>query len=108
MAHHVERVLPAVRLLKGLQDLVDGEARGLLAWRVLLKRGEERSDLVLRGHQQEHMADVPVPIGVRCDGGALVRVRLQVEQIRKSKVLELPLPDPSELADSDLWTPAAA
>ena len=64
-------------LLKGLQHLVDSEARGLLARGVLLERGEERSDLVLCRHQQEDVTDVPVPVGVRRDGGALVRVRLQ-------------------------------
>jgi hypothetical protein len=40
---------------------------------VLLERGEERADLVLCRHQQEHMTDVPVPVGVRRDGGAFVR-----------------------------------
>jgi len=56
----VSRAAPAraaslASLLQALQHLVEAKATDLLALRVVLERGEELPDVLLRGHQQEHV-----------------------------------------------------
>src|SRR5262249_4210822 len=84
----------AVALCHLLQDLVDPEARGLLSWRVILKRRREFLDDGLRPQKRVVVVEVPVPIGARGD-------------VRPSKWVGAQVPDP-RYARMDKGTPHSA
>src|SRR5262249_5821050 len=65
-------------LLQLLENLVDAEARGFLARRVVLEGREEFGDIGLGRHHQEGVVQQPVVIGVRGDVGALEGIAAQV------------------------------
>ena len=54
----------------------------------LLEGLDEYSNDPLRGDQQVDVVEVPIPVGVRGDGGALVGVGLQVEEPRHTRLHE--------------------
>jgi hypothetical protein len=88
-----------VRLLKGLQHLVDGEARGLLARWVLLERGEELSHLLLRRHANGRFDLEPAS-----DGGCEVTVTKSLNRLLAG--LDEYLRTGTQIEKG--WTPAAA
>lgn len=69
----------AVRLRYRRQDLVDAEARRLLAWREVPECPDELGHKGLRRDKQEYSVDFPVPVGVRRDVRALVWVKTQIK-----------------------------
>src|SRR5271155_4654598 len=71
------------RLLQLFHDLVDGEALRPLPRGVFLEGGDEfRDDRLSRDHH-EPMAQRPIPIGIRRDICAFVRVHPQIVEQRK-------------------------
>jgi hypothetical protein len=68
-----------------LHDLIQAEARGLLARRELLEGGQEVADVGLGRHQQVGPVEQPVVVGVGGDLSALVGVAAQVEDERHAQ-----------------------
>src|SRR5262245_52612131 len=66
-------LLPAV-LFQLFEHFVEVEARGLLALRKVLERGQELGDEGLRRDERERAIDDPVVVRVRGRVGALVRI----------------------------------
>jgi hypothetical protein len=66
-------------ILHLFHDLVNREARRLLARRELFEGCQEIANIRLSRHQQEGTFKPPVPIGVRSDARPLIGVRAQVE-----------------------------
>ena len=81
-------------LLQPAEHIVEVEARGLLALRVLPEGGEEFPDVSLRRHQQKDVIDEPIVVGVRFDVHALKGVRAEIEQLWHATGDERLGPDP--------------
>src|SRR6516165_3335781 len=80
--------LRVVTLLYLAQHVVEVEARGFLALRILRKSLQELPDKALRRHQQIHVIDQPIVVGDRGDVGALERIRAEIEDLWHAKVYE--------------------
>src|SRR5262245_4553551 len=68
-------------LLHLAEHIVEVEAGGLLALRILPERLQVLPDKGLRRHQQEDVIDKPIVVGDRRDVGALEGIRAQVVQL---------------------------
>src|SRR5882757_2027186 len=68
-------------------DLVDAEARWPLTWRILLERCQEvANDRLGREDDERAVGHEPVPVGIRRDIRALVRIRPQVKKFRQPQL----------------------
>src|SRR5262245_45302032 len=74
------------------QDLIHAEASGSLARREFFERGEELPDDALRRHTDIGMVHPPVVIRVRRDVCPFIRIRPQIEELRKPQRCERFLP----------------
>src|SRR5579871_5530153 len=90
----VMRELVATALsLKLLQYLVDREAGCLLTRWVFGEGCQEIPHHRLRRHHQVNVIEYPIPVGVRGYIRPLIRIRSQVEELRKPQRHQWLLPD---------------
>src|SRR6266436_383929 len=76
-----------------LQYLINGEARRLLPWWVVLERRQEPAHHLLCRHQQVGVIEDPVPVGVRGDIRKLERIRPQIVHLWNPQRYERLRPD---------------
>src|SRR5262249_48641942 len=86
--------LAVVSLLHFAEHLVQVEAGGFLALRVLPEGLQKFPDKGLRRHQQEDVINKPIIVGDRCNVGPLKRDGAKIEQLRYAKRDKRVRPDP--------------